>query len=271
MPKPKTKFFSRAEIETIKTVKSRCEDLENAGSSHNSNPNYNITNRSLIQARFRTLFQRIQEKKYTKVFKPQFSMVKGKISKHSRAARRGEVALEPEVKSLAQLPRAEKTDLTSVLIRTAAKNGDLLDAKMKREQERKKKIRAGLSKKSLEKKIVSATNNMDKERLERALNITNRLDGKISKAVARAKFVQNARKAGWDLTNASIKREMDVTMGSKISSKISKDAGDISTAEAAEDEEEVESGNISELNESSNTGFGTSTNMFNMLPTDVEE
>ena len=198
-------------------------------------------------------------------------MVKGKISKHSRAARRGEVALEPEVKSLAQLPRAEKTDLTSVLIRTAAKNGDLLDVKMKRQQERKKKIRAGLSKKSLEKKIINATNNMDKDRLERALNITNKLDGKISKAVARAKLVQNARKAGWDLTNASIKREMDVTMGSKISSKINKDSNDISTRDAPEEEEEVELEATSEINESGNTGFGTSKNMFNMLPTDVEE
>ncbi|AGO12078.1 AaceriADR419Cp [[Ashbya] aceris (nom. inval.)] len=123
-----------------------------------------------------------------------------KISKHSRAARRNEVA-EPEAQSLSNLPRAEKTDITSTLIRTAGKNEALLEAKLNRQRNKKQRV----TKKSSSKE---ATLSIDKERLERALNFTSRLDGKREKSITRAKYVQSARKAGWEATNTMIRKEL---------------------------------------------------------------
>ncbi|QLQ81750.1 hypothetical protein HG537_0F05120 [Torulaspora globosa] len=125
-----------------------------------------------------------------------------KVSKHSRAARRG-IDEEPESKALAELPRAEKTDLTNILTRTAAKNEALLEAKLRNKNKNK------VSKKRLKEKLDTSVVGADKERFERALNVANRLDGKIARSVSRAKYVQNARKAGWDSTNQQIRRERD--------------------------------------------------------------
>lgn len=154
-----------------------------------------------------------------------------KVSKHSRAARRLE-AEEPEAKSLADLPRAEKTDLTSTMIRTASKNEALLNAKMNKRSRKDNKI----GKKQIQKNPITT---MDKERLERALNFTSRLDGKIEKAISKAKYVQNARKAGWDSTNQSIKREIALLQDTNASdTKPAEDVGD-ATGDI-EEEKEVE-------------------------------
>lgn len=126
-----------------------------------------------------------------------------KISKNSRAARQYDLTdLAP--KELQNLPRAENTDLTNIMIRTAAKNESLLEAKIRKKKDSKNKV----SKKDFEMKIAKSVKIMEKERLERALNITNRLDGKIAKSISRAKYVQSSRKAGWDSINASIKKEL---------------------------------------------------------------
>lgn len=128
-----------------------------------------------------------------------------KISKNSRAARQAE-AYEPVAKSLADLPRAQKTDLTNILVRTAARNEALLNAKINKKRKEKGKI----NKKALEQKLLESANLMEKDKIERALKVTNRLDGKIAKSISRARYVQSARKAGWESTNLSIRRELEV-------------------------------------------------------------
>ncbi|SCW01448.1 LAFE_0D12794g1_1 [Lachancea fermentati] len=123
-----------------------------------------------------------------------------KFSKHSRAARRLEVE-EPEAKDLSKLPRVDNADVTNKLIRTASKNEQLLEARMRKKSKQNNKVGKKQS-------VKVRANNLDKERLERALNFSNRLDGKVQRAESRAKYVQSARKAGWDSTNESIKREL---------------------------------------------------------------
>ncbi|CCF59799.1 hypothetical protein KAFR_0I00180 [Kazachstania africana CBS 2517] len=189
-----------------------------------------------------------------------------KITKNSRNARQGLLDVpEPEIRALENLPRAEKTDLTNILIRTAAKNEALLDAKMSKKRSSKNGINK-VSKKALEKKIASTVNSMDRERLERALNITNRLDGKVSKSVSRAKFVQTTRKAGWDSINESIKNELALLGGKKLDSKPKGETEDEET-ELLEELNELPSSS----EEGKETASKTPVNLFSLLSADVEE
>ncbi|CAB4257036.1 similar to Saccharomyces cerevisiae YAL059W ECM1 Pre-ribosomal factor involved in 60S ribosomal protein subunit export [Maudiozyma barnettii] len=183
-----------------------------------------------------------------------------KISKHSRAARRSELEIDTEVKSLENLPRAEKTDLSNILIRTAAKNEALLDAKIQKKQDRKKFFKEKYTKKALENKLLAALNNEDKDRLEHALNITNRLDGKVSKSIARAKYVQNSRKANWDQTNKVIKRKLK---GDSILDKTEMKKND--------DDEELDDEPFDDDEEENRNKKTIPQNMFGLLSTDVEE
>ncbi|SMN18755.1 similar to Saccharomyces cerevisiae YAL059W ECM1 Pre-ribosomal factor involved in 60S ribosomal protein subunit export [Maudiozyma saulgeensis] len=183
-----------------------------------------------------------------------------KISKHSRAARRSEFEIDSGVKDLESLPRAEKTDLSNILIRTAAKNEALLDAKIQKKQDRKKFFREKYTKKTLEKKLQEALNNDDKERLEHALNITNRLDGKVSRSIARAKYVQSSRKANWDQTNEIIKRKLN---NASILDKAQ-------TKKNNNEDEELDDEPFDEEDEKK-IQKNTPQNMFGLLNTDVEE
>ncbi|CAG97808.1 Ecm1p [Kluyveromyces lactis] len=131
-------------------------------------------------------------------------MAKKPISKHSRAARRSEAA-EPEAKALETLPRTEKTDFAASLIRTANKNEQLLEAKLnKRGPRNKKKSLGRVGKQQLDDSSLTSSKVM------RVLNVNNRLDGKRERAIHRAKYVQSARKAGWDSTNAKIRDELNI-------------------------------------------------------------
>lgn len=187
-----------------------------------------------------------------------------KISKHSRAARRSEIEIGLEAKSLEQLPRAEKTDLANILIRTAARNEALLDAKILKKQDRKKHFKRQTTKKALESRLLNANNNSDKDRLEHALNLTNRLDGKISKSIARAKYIQNSRKANWDQTNEIIKRNLNILPSSNESN----------TADKEEINDDIEDEIEDEIYSSDNKKTKDdrkSENMFSLLSTDVED
>lgn len=139
------------------------------------------------------------------------------VSKHSRAARRNEIQ-EPEAKALETLPRAEKTDLTSVIIRaTAKKNEDLLTSKMNKKERSKNKV----TKKS------TPVTNINKERVERAINLSERLEGKISKSKQRAKMVQTTRKANWDVINSEVKirtETLEAASDDKDSEKLQEDS-----------------------------------------------
>lgn len=194
-----------------------------------------------------------------------------KIGKNSRAARQAAGLYDdPKVESLKDLPRAQKTDLSNIMIRTAAKNEALLDAKIKKKRNDKKKI----DKKNLEEKLSKSVTHMDKERLIRALNISNKLDGKISKAIARAKYVQSSRKAGWDTTNEIIKRELQLVSGGH-NNKNQKKKHTVNGEEVTEDNEieneEIEEPILEEDSESEQNKKKTPTNIFSLLENGVEQ
>lgn len=111
------------------------------------------------------------------------------------------------------------------------------------------------TKKALESRLQNALNNTDKNRLEHALNITNRLDGKISKSIARAKYVQNSRKANWDQINDLLKPK------SNNDTKSTKEKDDM--------EEDIEDDLYSDDEDSKKKQAPQ--NMFSLLKTDVEE
>lgn len=181
-----------------------------------------------------------------------------KVSKHSRAARRA-VDEEPEAKALSELPRAEKTDLTNILTRTAAKNEALLEAKLRNKNKNK------VGKKQLKERLNTSVIGADKERFERALNVANRLDGKIARSVSRAKYVQNARKAGWDSINEQIKTEIATTNSS---------AEVVNKEHEAASEDDMENDEPSKITESDSDKVSdtnsSSKNLFSVLTDDVE-
>lgn len=111
------------------------------------------------------------------------------------------------------------------LIRTANKNEQLLEAKLN-----KRKNKTGRVGK---KQIDSGSAN--KNKTIRAFNINSRLDGKIEKAVNRARYVQSARKAGWETTNSNIRKELDVLQGKTTDDK---DAGDEKEVDLMDNDEE---------------------------------
>lgn len=194
-----------------------------------------------------------------------------KIGKNSRNARQAAGLYDdPEVESLKDLPRAQKTDLSNIMIRTAAKNEALLDAKIKKKRNDKKK----LGKKSLEEKLSKSVTHMDKERLTRALNISNKLDGKISKAIARAKYVQSSRKAGWDTTNEMIKRELQLFNG-EFNNKNQGKKKVVNSEEVMEEDdnenEEIEKPFIDEDSENEQNKKKVPTNIFSVLENEVED
>ncbi|SCU84141.1 LANO_0C00562g1_1 [Lachancea nothofagi CBS 11611] len=186
-------------------------------------------------------------------------MVK-KVSKHSRASRRRE-AEDMEAQTLAQLPRAQNLDLTNKLIRTASKNEQLLEAKMKK----KDKTGSKIAKKTTKKSVLDT---LDSQGIERALNISSRLDGKVDKAKTRAKYVQAARKAGWDSTNESIRRDLAKLVGRDISASANKEKDD-AEKEPTEEESDIMADEVHE-EEPEVPSKPAQTNMFGLLTDDVE-
>ncbi|SCU82314.1 LAFA_0C10462g1_1 [Lachancea sp. 'fantastica'] len=177
-----------------------------------------------------------------------------KVSKNSRASRRYE-ALDTEAQTLAQLPRAQNLDVTNKLIRTASKSERLLEAKMKKKERTGKKV----GKKDIKK---GALENLDSDRVARALNITNRLDGKVEKAKARAKYVQAARKAGWESTNESIRRAL-AKNEEKEQAESNHEDNDIDVEAHSQDE-------IEEKIEQPEKPASSNQNLFGLLSDDVE-
>ncbi|KAG7913484.1 hypothetical protein KL905_001153 [Ogataea polymorpha] len=117
-----------------------------------------------------------------------------KISKHSRAARRGEISeTTGEARDLERVPRLEKTDTIGPMIRaSASKNEDLLRQKMEKKASKSNKSRSGISK-------------TIKTRREKAVIIDGKLGSKIEASINRAKEIQSMRKANWDTINKQAK------------------------------------------------------------------
>ncbi|KAL6939972.1 hypothetical protein ACO0QE_003850 [Hanseniaspora vineae] len=191
-----------------------------------------------------------------------------KISKHSRAARKAEAEVH-EIKELADLPRAEKTDIAGSLIRTASKNEDLLNRKMERKQRGKNRIgkNSGKNELGLKDKLKNVDLGfLEKEKLQKSLNFTNVLDGKISKSISRAKYVQGARKAGWDATNSRIRAELQLAQGS-VNPASATTADKEPTEEMDQDTEDVVTfGDLEEQEKQKKL----QTNLFGSLEDDVE-
>ncbi|EGW35645.1 uncharacterized protein SPAPADRAFT_48619 [Spathaspora passalidarum NRRL Y-27907] len=146
-----------------------------------------------------------------------------KISKHSRAARRGEIEFTNEEKSLETVPKAEP-DLKKTIIRTTIKNENLLAKKMENSRVRKHQ----------NKKKTSSL----KHKVERNEKLSGVLSGKIENSIKRAKYVQSTRKAGWDQINKSI-----VVNDSAVLNILDDDDDDVTpekTQEQIEREEEDE-------------------------------
>ncbi|OBA23163.1 hypothetical protein METBIDRAFT_9463 [Metschnikowia bicuspidata var. bicuspidata NRRL YB-4993] len=120
-----------------------------------------------------------------------------KVSKHSRAARRGEIDVGGEAKALENLPRDENDDVRKHIIRTTIKNENLLAKKMELEKVKKKGN-----------KKLSHT---FKHKTEKNSRLEGVLAGKIQQSIEKARYVQTARKSGWDQINKSIVIRTDLT------------------------------------------------------------
>ncbi|KAI3406695.2 ECM1 [Candida oxycetoniae] len=111
-----------------------------------------------------------------------------KISKHSRAARRGQVPQEQPVSVPKQ--SLENDGVRKSIIRTQIKNENLLSKKLESSK---------IHKQSNKKKTSSLKNKLIKsDKLQGVLS------SKIEASIARAKYVQNSRKSNWDKTNSNI-------------------------------------------------------------------
>lgn len=89
-----------------------------------------------------------------------------------------------------RIAKSDNNDVKKSIIRTTIKNENLLARKMEMEKVKKK----GHKKK----------NNAIKHKTDRGTKVEGILATKILQSIERAKFVQNARKAGWDQINKSI-------------------------------------------------------------------
>lgn len=174
-------------------------------------------------------------------------MAKKGISKHSRAARRGEI--DPfesaETKELASIPRLENTDTVSPLIRSSInKNQQLLNDKMSKISKASTKLKPGDN-------IVTMHNNKKKQHMvsktirtkhHKFQNIEGRLDMKIEKALKRKKLVGNLRKTGWERINEIAKSSLsnDLIAHTNSETKTDADIDEEIIDEMREDDEPLE-------------------------------
>lgn len=88
------------------------------------------------------------------------------------------------------LPKEENNEVRKHIIRTTIKNENLLARKMELDK--------------IKKKAPKKLNNSLKHRLERGLKVNGVLASKIQQSIDKARYVQGARKAGWDQINKTI-------------------------------------------------------------------
>ncbi|QPG76308.1 hypothetical protein FOA43_003694 [Brettanomyces nanus] len=140
-------------------------------------------------------------------------MVK-KVSRRSRAARRGEVdpdaPQDPSVEALDTVPRLEKTDVIGSMIRASVKKnsrllGDKLNkgAKAASENEHIEIINAGIHKKDHGKQSKSV-----RTRRKKGVLRDGRLEARIASSVDRRRHRRLVRKSDWDSVNNSAKETL---------------------------------------------------------------
>lgn len=149
---------------------------------------------------------------------------KGGISKNSRAARRGQVDqfTSSEAKELASIPRLEKTDTVTPLIRSSlGKNQQLLNEKLNRVTRKDMKLKPGdhiITNHTNKKKqhMVSKTIRTKQHKFE---SVDGRLGKKIEEALKRKKRVSNLRKTGWEKINEIAKHSLTDELITQIDSE----------------------------------------------------
>lgn len=146
------------------------------------------------------------------------------ISKHSRAARRGqEDPFESsETKELASIPRLEKTDTISPFIRSSVnKNQQLLNQKMNKSSRSDNKLKPGdnIVANHLNKKKQHMVSKTIRSKHHKFQNIDGRLGKKIENALNRKKRIANLRKTGWDKINELAKDSLSNDLISTIDSE----------------------------------------------------
>lgn len=113
------------------------------------------------------------------------------VTKRSRAARRGEINLDdPQMKSLEQIPRAENTNVANSIIRTTARNEDLLNLKLKKN------------------KKPTAVSKVTKEKKSKFDKVDGRLSTRIERSLEKSRVVKNQRKMGWETVNQKIRERL---------------------------------------------------------------
>lgn len=112
-----------------------------------------------------------------------------KISKHSRAARRGLIRDVGEARDLELVPKVDGGEIKKTIIRNTISNENLLNRKMENSRIRKHN-----------KKKTSAL----VHKVERNQKLGGVLITKIEQSITRARYIQGLRKAGWDQINKSI-------------------------------------------------------------------
>lgn len=115
------------------------------------------------------------------------------VSKHSRAARRGEINVDGVAKLLERIAKTESIDVKKSIIRTTIKNENLLARKMELDK--------------VKKRGNKKNNSAIKYKNDRGIKVEGILATKIQQSIDRARFVQNARKSGWEQINKTINIE----------------------------------------------------------------
>lgn len=152
---------------------------------------------------------------------------------------------------MASIPKVESNDVRKSIIRTTIHNENLLAKKMENPR----------IKKNTKKKTSSL-----KHKVERSDKLSGVLSMKIEQSIARAKYVQNLRKAGWDQINKSITikndlmQELKAKDSTKSTEELEKEVEDEYVKKFFEDGEKAE-----EKEEEESTKIGLSNNAFALL------
>lgn len=149
-------------------------------------------------------------------------MARKEASKHSRAARRGQVDTfdSSESKELASLPRLEKTDTVTPLIRASlSKNQQLLNDKLNRKNEVKLKPGDHVITANLNKKKQHMISKTIRSKIHRFQNFDGRLGKKVENALKRKQKISNLRKTGWDKINEIAKQSLTNEIVAKMNSE----------------------------------------------------
>ncbi|EGV64285.1 60S ribosomal protein subunit export [Yamadazyma tenuis] len=128
-------------------------------------------------------------------------MGKKSISKHSRAARRGE-AESHEAKELQKVAKQE-SEVKKSIIRNSILSENLLAKKLESKRNKKNKVA----------KNVAGSR-------ARTSNMNGILSAKIQNSVARYNFIKTNRKSGWDKINDDIRRSSNVTENTSTSKSV---------------------------------------------------